>query len=175
MGGCMSFLVLGLPRSRTAWLANFLTYGDLFCYHEGIDGCTSLEEYKEKIEGKGDSNTGLMLFDFEEHFPNAKIIIIDSDVDKAIEFGRDVFNVNIEFEMAIAKNRLDKMEGLHIKLEDINSRLGEIWEYVSDEPFDQERADMLVKLDVQMRNPLDIDFDSINQFKGTVNACHTLQ
>lgn len=28
------FLILSLPRSGSAWLANFLTWGDCFCYHE---------------------------------------------------------------------------------------------------------------------------------------------
>jgi len=28
------FAVLGLPRSRTAWLSQFLTYGDRVCLHE---------------------------------------------------------------------------------------------------------------------------------------------
>jgi hypothetical protein len=175
MGCGMTFFVLGLPRSRTAWLANFLTYDGQFCFHEGIDGCNSIEEYKEKVEGKGDSNTGLMLFDFEEHFPDAKIIIIDSEIEKSVKFGRDVYNANIELEMEIGKNRLDNIEGLHVKLEDINSRLREIWEYVSDKEFNQDRADMLIKLDVQVKNPLDIDFEAIGQFKGTVNACRTLQ
>lgn len=28
------FIIYGLPRSRTAWLADFLTYGDWSCFHE---------------------------------------------------------------------------------------------------------------------------------------------
>lgn len=28
------FLILALPRSGSAWLSNFLTHGDCFCYHE---------------------------------------------------------------------------------------------------------------------------------------------
>ena len=43
-----NFFVLGLPRSRTAWLANFLTYDGYFCFHEGIDGCRSIDDYKKK-------------------------------------------------------------------------------------------------------------------------------
>lgn len=33
------FLILGYPRSRTAWLANLLTYGDVFCAHELLSEC----------------------------------------------------------------------------------------------------------------------------------------
>lgn len=30
------FFVTGRPRSRTAWLANFLTWGDTFCFHDAL-------------------------------------------------------------------------------------------------------------------------------------------
>ena len=30
------FFITGLPRSRTAWLANLFTHGDSFCWHEGV-------------------------------------------------------------------------------------------------------------------------------------------
>lgn len=33
------FLILGYPRSRTAWLANLLTYGEVFCAHELLSEC----------------------------------------------------------------------------------------------------------------------------------------
>jgi len=42
----MSFLVLGLPRSRTAWLAKFLTYGDWYCGHEELRHMRSLDDVK---------------------------------------------------------------------------------------------------------------------------------
>ncbi|MEE9119186.1 MAG: hypothetical protein V3U02_11435 [Calditrichia bacterium] len=171
----MSFLVLGLPRSRTAWLANFLTYDGQFCYHEGVNGCNSIEEYKEKIKGKGDSNTGLMFFDFEKYFPDTKIIIIDSSIEDSVEFGKEVFNLDVSNEMLQGKNRLDNIKGLHIKLEDINENLKEIWEYVSNKPFDQDRADMLVKLDIKTLNPHDIDLNALNNFIGNFNASRTLQ
>lgn len=170
----MKFLVLGLPRSRTAWLANFLTYDGQFCFHEGTDGCNSIEEYKQKVKDKGDSNTGLIFYEFKEHFPDVKIIIIDSDVESSIEFGKEVFNADVSNELIIAKKMLDETEGLHIALEDINDHLREIWEYVSDKEFDKDRADMLVKMNVQVSDPLDIDYESIKNFMGTVNVCHPL-
>ena len=42
----MSFLVLGLPRSRTAWLSRFLTYGDYVCGHEELRHCRSIDDVK---------------------------------------------------------------------------------------------------------------------------------
>lgn len=31
-----NFLIVGLPRSRTSWLANLFTYGPCFCVHDGL-------------------------------------------------------------------------------------------------------------------------------------------
>jgi len=169
----MNFLVLGLPRSRTAWLANFLTFDGQFCYHEGMNGCKSINEYKVKMKGKGDSNTGIMFFDYESHFPSVKTIIIDSDVNKSIEFGINVFNADnnsIDLLKKI-KLRLDNIDGLHINLEDINDRLNDIWDFVSPIKFNKDRADMLVKMNIQTINPKDFDLKSIETFKETIQLC----
>lgn len=38
------FVVFALPRSRTAWLSRFLTYGDWICGHDELRHCRSLED-----------------------------------------------------------------------------------------------------------------------------------
>ena len=38
------FVVMGLPRSRTAWLSRFLSYGDWICGHEELRHCRSLDD-----------------------------------------------------------------------------------------------------------------------------------
>ena len=162
-----NFFILGLPRSRTAWLANFLTFDGNFCYHEGLDGCYTIEEYKDKLgKNKGDSNTGLMMIDFENTFPNSKVIIIDSTVTNAVKFTKNVYGTDIKELMLKAKERLDSMKGLHIRIEDINDSLKKIWEYVSTKPFNKERADMLVKLNIQVDNPYDFDKEAMKKFIG---------
>ena len=40
------FVVFSLPRSRTAWLARFLTYGPWECGHDEIRHCRSLDDIK---------------------------------------------------------------------------------------------------------------------------------
>lgn len=166
----MKFLILGLPRSRTAWLANFLTYDDLFCYHEGTDGCNSISEYKDKVKGKGDSNTGLIFYNPEKLFPETKIIVIDSDVNDSIKFGKDVFKVDVAKELKQAKTLLDNIDGLHIPLDSINDHLEQIWRHVSTKDFNQDRANMLAGMNIQVLDPLDINYASIEKFTETVNA-----
>lgn len=40
------FIVFGMPRSRTAWLARFLTYGDWVCGHEELRHARSLDDVR---------------------------------------------------------------------------------------------------------------------------------
>lgn len=45
------FIGFATPRSGTAWLSNFLTYGDYsFCRHEALFGCESLTDYEDSID-----------------------------------------------------------------------------------------------------------------------------
>lgn len=40
------FIVFGMPRSRTAWLARFLSYGDWHCGHEELRHARSLDDVR---------------------------------------------------------------------------------------------------------------------------------
>jgi len=60
----MTFLVLGLPRSRTAWLSRFLTYGDHICGHEELRHCRSIDDVKSwlSMEHIGSAETAAAPF-----------------------------------------------------------------------------------------------------------------
>jgi len=167
----MNFFILGLPRSRTAWLANFLTYDGLFCYHEASNGCKTVEEYKDKLKDCGDANTGMAFFKIEEMFPDSKFIVIDSDPQNTIDYARNTYGITDIKPFLELKERLDKIEGLHIPFDEINSRLEEIWSYVSTVPFDRKRAKLLVNMNIQIQDPSNIDALSLLEF---ADACHAL-
>ena len=163
----MNFFVIGLPRSRTAWMANFLTY-DRFCYHEGLNGCRSIKEYKEKLgSNRGDSSTGLMLIDVEKEFPDAPILIIEIDPDRAIDFASSHgVSPEMVYDMQL---RMDYIKGMRVSLSDIDNRLDEIWEYLIGTPFDYDRANLLKSLNVQVQDVFNFDteaaqclFESLN-------------
>lgn len=149
--------MLGLPRSRTAWLANFLTQGDHFCFHEGINGCPSIADYKVKLGNQGDSGTGMMLFDMNTLFPDAPMVIIENNPKKAIEFCRRTYSFYNPSLIYRLRDKLDKIEGLRIPFDDIDKRLPEIWSHLIGDGFDKRRADMLVKFRVEVMDPFDID------------------
>lgn len=150
----MSFFVVGLPRSMTAWMANFLTYDGNYCFHEGMNGCHSLAEYKRKIMGCGDSGTGIMLIDIEKEFPDAKVLIIERDPRRAEEFAREHFG---EVDLTYIKERLNKMGGMRVKFEEVKQNLESIWGYLIGTPYDSRRGELLCGLNIQVNLPYKAD------------------
>lgn len=161
-----NFFIIGLLRSRTAWLANFMTYGKSFCYHEGINGCNSMEEYRAKIGSGGDSGPSCIMIDYKKYFPKAKKLIIENDPVKSISFLQKTYGIDGVPEVERLSTILDGMEGMRVKFESINDRLPEIWAYLSDEPYNKLRGDMLIKLNVQMNDPFDIDLAAMKNIAG---------
>lgn len=163
----MNFFILGLPRSRTAWLANFMTYGDTFCYHEGINGCHTVEDYKAKLSyNKGDSSTGAVLIDLDKHFPDAKKVIIDSDINRAIEYSEELTGNPNEDWMTHIQSRLYQLDGLKVDYDDIDDNLQAIWEYLTDTEYNEDRANMLLKLNIQVQDPLNYDIAALQSISS---------
>lgn len=46
----MSFLVLSLPRSRSAWIAKFLSYGGRRCGHDIAPQCVTVQEFVDRLD-----------------------------------------------------------------------------------------------------------------------------
>ena len=156
---------MALPRSRTKWLAKFMSYDGQHCFHEGLNGCASLSDYANKIEGCGDSNTGLAFYDYEEYIdPSTKIIVIDSDITKAVNYAKMKHNTDITDMMTKVKNRLDNIDALHIDFNNIDKSLKKMWEYVSDKPYDKERGETLAKINIQVASDYAIDIDAMTEF-----------
>lgn len=90
----MDFFITGYPRSKTAWLANWFTYLDSFCIHDGIEK-GSMDRLRE-IRGDvgsgvliGNSDCGNCIWwkEFSDAFPKAKWVIVErdlNDVNKSI-------------------------------------------------------------------------------------------
>lgn len=166
-----NFLILGLPRSRTAWLANFMTSQDIFCSHEGLNGCVTLQQYKDKFTlNSGDSNTGLALFDFEDQFKDFKKVIIDNTIDASVKFALTHYGVDTTETMTVLSERLSSLDGLHVAFNDINDRLEEIWDYITPKQFDNSRAEMLINFDIQIRDLTVMDRQAIIELRKNTNA-----
>jgi hypothetical protein len=156
-----NFFVIGLPRSRTAWLANFLTYDGSFCYHEGLNGCSSVEEYKQKLgKHRGDSCTGLTYIDMNKEFPDAPKLIVESSVEDSVEFAKKIYNIDLSVEFQASSDKMKLIKGMRVKLKDINNSLEEIWKYLIGTPYNKGRGDMLNNMEVTTMNYFDYDVES---------------
>lgn len=83
-----TFFICALPRSRTSWLANFLTFGDAFCLHEPLVGIRSLTELRGRFEATGrpivgSSDCGNQYFAdaLAEEFPGSQFIVVNRPIE----------------------------------------------------------------------------------------------
>ena len=165
----MSFFVIGLPRSRTAWLANFLTFDGNFCYHEGMAGCRNIDEYKEKLGDDGDSSTGLMLFNMNVEFPKAPKIIIEGDIEKAVQYAYKTYGYYDPSYMHYLDIRMKEIAGMRIKVEEIDEKLPLIWAHLIGTPFDKKRGELLKNMRIEIKDPYCFDKDKVGELWTSLN------
>lgn len=80
------FFITGRPRSRTAWLANYLTHGDTFCFHDAFRALTSPQQLAELFDrvptpavGHADPANLFFLEALMRQWPLAQWVLIDRD------------------------------------------------------------------------------------------------
>jgi sulfotransferase family protein len=80
------YFIASLPRSRTAWLANFLTYGISYCFHEPMNKVVP-KDYPDMLRGVGTTYCGisdclnaLIMDQLIDLFPEAKVVVIRRDI-----------------------------------------------------------------------------------------------
>jgi hypothetical protein len=162
------FFITGWPRSRTAWLANFFTYGGSWCWHEGTNQCQDGDYFgmlqEASFDYVGDSNSGLysLVDSIAENFPEAKWLLVDrsrrdAEAAYAAHFAKNPdprYSVQAATEAFDAAEsglrRLSELAGtclMIVKYGDIDTRIHEIWKWlVPAEPFNEERYQMLSAL-----------------------------
>lgn len=83
------FVIFALPRSRTAWLAQFLTYRSVSCAHEQLRHIRSLDDVKTWLsqEDTGCAETAAApWWRLLSHYrPDAKIVVIRRPVEDVVE------------------------------------------------------------------------------------------
>ena len=78
------FIVFSLPRSRSAWIARFLSYGGRRCGHDLATECASLDELTGRFRGEyaGTAETGAVIGwrALRRRLPDARIDVVRSPV-----------------------------------------------------------------------------------------------
>lgn len=74
------FMVFALPRSRTAWLAQYLTYGDYVCGHEELRHARSLDDvatwFKQPCIGTAETAAAPWWRMLDRFAPGAKVLVV---------------------------------------------------------------------------------------------------
>lgn len=83
------FFIIGLPRSRTAWVSVALSVGDSYCFHDGLMDCDSFSDYLDRLNSRqeiavGDSSPALPehVQALAECFPDARWLILERSPDE---------------------------------------------------------------------------------------------
>jgi len=156
------FFIVALPRSGTAWLSNFLTWGNSFCFHEALYGCCSLDRYEEilvntgaRYAGGAETAAASLLPAIYDRFPSAKYVFVMRDVDDiCASLGRinidsqGVKNMVMPFWWGldnVANSLVVQFESLFI-----STTMHKIWNHIGiDQPFPIARFEMLRNMHVE--------------------------
>ena len=86
------FFILGLPRSRTAWLANWLTTDRSLCLHDGTRGARTLGEFYDRLRptparpwmGSSGGDLAWIAEPLAKQFPGARWTVIEREADECV-------------------------------------------------------------------------------------------
>jgi hypothetical protein len=145
-------MIVGLPRSRTAWLSVFMSQSNTYFHHECINGCSSLSEYKEKLSGCGDSTTGFSLL--LNCMKDKKVVIIKKnkkELEDCIAWCDSVYGLDSRDYILETNKLLGTIKGLVVNQSDIDSNLNSIWEYLVDDEW-SDKYERLTKMNIQTQS-----------------------
>ena len=163
----MNYFIVGLPRSRTAWLAAFMRQSSKHCLHDGFNGCNNLIEYWDKLEDGGDSSTGLGIIDINRLKPGSPVVVIEKNKDElehCIEWCSNTYNFNAKAHLIKLHEKLKRIKGLHIQQSEIDDNLENIWTHLVSDEWDERFAEMK-ELIIQVKST-EIDIEAAINFKG---------
>ena len=146
------FFITGLPRSGTAWIANYLTYGNSFCFHEGLADYDSIHDFaamldQTEAECVGDSDTvitGILPWLYEK-YPDARYVFIQRnryDVEQSL-----ITNGFSTHKIPEIQRSLDwgikHIPSLLITFDDLFDNMQRVCDYIGVDCFSTERDNLL--------------------------------
>lgn len=156
------FFITGLPRCRSAWFANLLTYGDSFCFHDAWCGLGSVEAIRPKLENMcrplvGISDPALLLFwrKMARWYPDAKWVVINRNYLETVYSCTKVTTPNRRASLLPMAKELaalvSELDPLVLEFDRITSEtISELEDYLEVDCGPEERIEMLLKFNVQI-------------------------
>lgn len=158
------FLVLAQPRSRTAWLSHFLTYGPWHCGHEEARHLRSLEDAQAwlNMPFTGSAETAVAPYwrTLIKLRPDVKIVTVRRPVEESIaSFNRLPFKWDQEFlkrRIGSIDNKLDQIKArvpgvMEVNFHDLTDETvcARIFEHCLQVPHDTARWQKLQSMNIQ--------------------------
>jgi hypothetical protein len=151
--------ITGLPRSRTAWLANYLTWGESFCYHDALHHFGYIENFYEMLEttpatvvGHADPANILAWRELHSRFPDATWIVVRRSFEACYQASLRIQPAATVENFKALSDELEKLceELKPVELRFNQPHLGEAAAAALGLPLNQARAELLEHLQVQI-------------------------
>lgn len=148
--------ITGLPRSGSAWLANYLSYGNSCFIHDAWKNDTP-ERLKEKFDsynvysaGTSDPANMILLDEIDKVFPDAKWVVVTRPVQEVEKACKDINFPIMDFTKHLEKLTSSR-KVYKVKFKDIFNKADEIGKYIYPE-FESPkwRKDALKDLNIQL-------------------------
>jgi len=163
------FVVLSLPRSRSAWLSDFLTYGDWVCGHEELRHMRSLDDvaawFSQPNIGTAETAGAPWWRLLDRFAPGARILVVRRPVSEVVDsllripgiaFDRDV----IEPLMQKLDRKLDQVVArmpnvLEVGFHDLNDEAtcAAVFEHCLPYPHDHDHWAQTAQTNIQINMP----------------------
>jgi hypothetical protein len=163
----LAFMVVALPRSATTWVSNWLTTDKTLCLHDPLYTC-KLEDLDSLKSEKLLGISCTAIFRFNEYLDNhpARKLVIHRDLDEINASLRDELGVNTFTEAQ--DDSLYDIDGLHVTYNQLfdTSFAKTMYEHLLELPFDEERYNYLVGLNIQPNfGTIKFDKEVLNDFR----------
>jgi len=141
------FVITGLPRSRTAWFAAYLTNGDTFCHHEAIFHGKSMD--LEGYANVGNSDSGYVLRpQWATEQDDHRIVVIHRDIDE-VRASLAAVGVFDAWDLLLdCASKLDDLKGMHMNFGQVDEKLEDICNFIG-VPYDHDRAELFKTLHIE--------------------------
>lgn len=171
MGMSRPFIILALPRSRTAWVSCFLTCGNLFCQHEvyGV-GVTpneiarSIKEQRARYSGICCPGSLLVWRELVSLFPDATYVYLrrprdesQASLARVSGVSEEILRPGFDALERAAREFVEEAEPYVVDSQNLSDEFWArmLWSWVApDEPLPQAHLDRMMKLHIEQEPSL---------------------
>ena len=123
-----TFVIMGLPRSRTTWLSKFLTYGGVYCGHDELQHMRNLADVRSWLSQPMTGTTETMAASYwrllARMAPEANVVIVRRPVEEVVD---DIMSIELFGSGQFDRELLTKaMQRLEFKLNQASKRLNNV-------------------------------------------------